>query len=166
MGLNSELDVAIVKKQAENNHMKRTLGLILKTANLVCPWRRRKKRRREEDERATRPNERWSTDVMQIQVGEWVYCVVKILLRGLRKRVGRVNMASIIPRDYLRSLPRAAGAHAQALLHLTGTESLAHWGALLLCLARRARRPQSFWGLLLSFAPSSCQVPRRQVCIT
>ena len=56
-----------------------TVYRILKTANLVCPWRRRKKRSREEDEKATRPNERWATDVMQIQVGEGTYMVVSFL---------------------------------------------------------------------------------------
>ena len=56
-----------------------TVYRILKTANLVCPWRRRSKRRREEEEKATRPNERWSTDVMQIQVGEGTYFVVSFM---------------------------------------------------------------------------------------
>jgi transposase InsO family protein len=56
-----------------------TVYRILKTANLVCPWRRRTKRRREEDEKATRANERWATDVMQIQVGEGTYFVVSFL---------------------------------------------------------------------------------------
>jgi len=56
-----------------------TVYRILKTANLVCPWRRRQKRRREEDEKATRPDERWATDVMQIQVGEGTYFVVSFM---------------------------------------------------------------------------------------
>ena len=56
-----------------------TVYRILKTANLVCPWRRRAKRSREEDEKATRPNERWATDVMQIQVGVGTYFVVSFL---------------------------------------------------------------------------------------
>src|SRR5262249_30900625 len=56
-----------------------TVYRILKGANLVCPWRRRSKRRRAEDEKATRPNERWSTDVMQLQVGEGLYCVVNFM---------------------------------------------------------------------------------------
>src|SRR5437016_7121091 len=56
-----------------------TVYRILKEANLVCPWRRRSKRRREEDEKAKRPNERWSTDIMQIQVGEGIYSVVNFL---------------------------------------------------------------------------------------
>ena len=56
-----------------------TVYRILKEANLVCPWRRRLKRRRALDEQATRPNERWSTDVMQIQVGEGTYFVVSFM---------------------------------------------------------------------------------------
>ncbi len=56
-----------------------TVYRILKTAHLVCPWRRRTKRRREEEEKATRPNERWATDVMQILVGEGTYFVVSFM---------------------------------------------------------------------------------------
>jgi len=52
---------------------------ILKTVQLVCPWRRRMKRRREEAEKATRPDERWATDVMQIQVGEGTYFVTSFM---------------------------------------------------------------------------------------
>jgi hypothetical protein len=43
-----------------------TVYRILKEANLVCPWRRRKKRRRVADEKATRPDQRWVTDLMHI----------------------------------------------------------------------------------------------------
>jgi transposase InsO family protein len=50
-----------------------TVYRILKEANLVCPWRRRQKRRRGPEEQATRPNQRWVTDLMQVQVGEGVY---------------------------------------------------------------------------------------------
>ena len=50
-----------------------TVYRILKTFKLVCPWRRRMKRRRDEAEKATHPDERWATDVMQIQVGEGTY---------------------------------------------------------------------------------------------
>jgi putative transposase len=45
-----------------------TVYRILKEAKLVCPWRRRSKRRREEEEKATRPDERWATDLMYVQV--------------------------------------------------------------------------------------------------
>jgi transposase InsO family protein len=52
---------------------------LLKEADLVCPWRRRKKRRRSADEKATRPNQRWLTDLMQIQVGDGVYFLVSFM---------------------------------------------------------------------------------------
>jgi putative transposase len=53
-----------------------TVYRILKEANLVCPWRRRQKRRREEDEKPTRPNQRWVTDLMEIMIGSGVYYLV------------------------------------------------------------------------------------------
>jgi transposase InsO family protein len=53
-----------------------TVYRILKEANLVCPWRRRAKRRRAEEEKATRPNQRWVTDLMQVQVGDGTYYFV------------------------------------------------------------------------------------------
>jgi transposase InsO family protein len=56
-----------------------TVYRILKSANLVCPWRRRSKRRREEEEKATRPNQRWATDVMQVMIGEGTYFVVSFM---------------------------------------------------------------------------------------
>jgi putative transposase len=56
-----------------------TVYRILKTANLVCPWRRRKKRLREEDEKATRPNQRWATDLMQVQLGTGTYYVINFM---------------------------------------------------------------------------------------
>jgi putative transposase len=56
-----------------------TVDRILKEANLVCPWRRRAKRRRAEEEKATRPNQRWVTDLMQLQVGERGYYFVSFM---------------------------------------------------------------------------------------
>jgi len=56
-----------------------TVYRVLKEANLVCPWRRRRKRRRGEDEKATRPDQRWSTDLMQVQVGDGVYYFVSFM---------------------------------------------------------------------------------------
>src|SRR5262245_38113506 len=56
-----------------------TVYRILKSANLVCPWRRRKKRHREEEEKATRPNQRWATDVMQVLIGAATYFVVSFM---------------------------------------------------------------------------------------
>ena len=45
-----------------------TVYRILKEQHLVSPWRRRKKRSREDEEKATRPDERWATDLMYIEV--------------------------------------------------------------------------------------------------
>jgi transposase InsO family protein len=56
-----------------------TVYRILKEANLVCPWRRRAKRRRAPEEKATRPNQRWVTDLMQLQVGERTYYFVSFM---------------------------------------------------------------------------------------
>jgi transposase InsO family protein len=56
-----------------------TVYRILKRANLVCPWKRRTRRKREAIEKATRPDERWSTDLMQVQVGDRVYPLVAFL---------------------------------------------------------------------------------------
>ena len=56
-----------------------TVYRILKTANLVCPWRRRSKRRRPEEEKATRPDQIWATDVMQVMIGEGTYFVVTFM---------------------------------------------------------------------------------------
>ena len=56
-----------------------TVYRILKEANLVCPWRRRSKRRRGEEEKATRPNQRWVTDLMQLQVGDGTYYFVSFM---------------------------------------------------------------------------------------
>jgi len=56
-----------------------TVYRILKEANLVCPWRRRSKRRRAAEEKATRPDQRWVTDLMQLRVGEGTYYFVSFL---------------------------------------------------------------------------------------
>jgi putative transposase len=56
-----------------------TVYRILREAKLVCPWRRRSKRRREEDEKATRPDEIWATDIKYVWVGEWDYFLVSFL---------------------------------------------------------------------------------------
>ena len=48
-------------------------------AKLVCPWRRRSKRRREEDEKATRPNQIWATDIKYVWVGQRDYFLVSFL---------------------------------------------------------------------------------------
>ena len=56
-----------------------TVYRILKAANLVCPWRRRSKRKKAQEEKATRPDERWATDLMHVPVGERVYYVISFL---------------------------------------------------------------------------------------
>lgn len=56
-----------------------TVYRILKEANLVCPWRRRQKRSRGADEKPTKVNERWVTDLMQVQIGEGTYFVVSYM---------------------------------------------------------------------------------------
>ena len=56
-----------------------TVYRILKEAKLVCPWRRRAKRRRGEEEKATRPNEIWATDLMYVQVGGATYFFVNFI---------------------------------------------------------------------------------------
>ncbi len=56
-----------------------TVYRILKAADLVCPWRRRTRRKKAQEEKATRPDQRWSTDLMHVQVGGRVYYVVAFL---------------------------------------------------------------------------------------
>ena len=56
-----------------------TVYRILKGENLVCPWRRRKKRTRDEDEKAQRPDEIWSTDLMYVQIGGRMYYLLNFL---------------------------------------------------------------------------------------
>lgn len=50
-----------------------TVYRVLKEANLVCPWRRRARRKRPLEEKATRPDQRWSTDLMHLVVAGKVY---------------------------------------------------------------------------------------------
>lgn len=56
-----------------------TVYRILKEAKLVCPWRRRQKRSRGAEEKPTKVNERWVTDLMQVRVGEGTYFVVSFM---------------------------------------------------------------------------------------
>src|SRR4029077_6138555 len=56
-----------------------TVYRVLKETNLVCPWRRRAKRKRALEEKATGPDQRWSTDLMHVQVGGRVYFFVAFL---------------------------------------------------------------------------------------
>jgi transposase InsO family protein len=51
---------------------------ILREARLVCPYRRRAKRKRAQ-KKATRPDQRWATDLMHIPMGDRVYYVISFL---------------------------------------------------------------------------------------
>jgi putative transposase len=64
-----------------------TVYRLRKEANLVCPWRRRKQRRRSADAKATPPNQRWVTDLMQLQVGDGVYYFISFMDEYARYRV-------------------------------------------------------------------------------
>jgi putative transposase len=56
-----------------------TVYRILREAKLVCPWSRRIKRRRDEEEKASRPNQIWATDIKYVWVGERYYFLVSFL---------------------------------------------------------------------------------------
>jgi putative transposase len=56
-----------------------TVYRILKSENLVCPWRRRTKRTREQQEKAQRPDEIWATDLMYVVIGGRTYYLVTYL---------------------------------------------------------------------------------------
>lgn len=56
-----------------------TVYRVLKEANLVCPWWWRAKRKKSLEETATGPDQRWSTDLMHVQVGGRVYYFVAFL---------------------------------------------------------------------------------------
>jgi putative transposase len=56
-----------------------TVYRVLKEADLVCPWRRRAKRKRAVEAKATRPDQRWATDLMHLQVGERTYYFIAFL---------------------------------------------------------------------------------------
>jgi len=56
-----------------------TVYRILKEAQMVCPWSRRSKRRREEHEKASRPDQRWGTDLMYLEVNGRFYYYVGFL---------------------------------------------------------------------------------------
>jgi transposase InsO family protein len=56
-----------------------TVYRILKEVDLVCPRRRRAKRTKAQEEKASRPDQRWSTDLMHVQVGARIYYFVAFL---------------------------------------------------------------------------------------
>ena len=56
-----------------------TIYRTLRRENLVSPWRRRAKRTREEDERASRPDEIWATDLMYLDVSGRKYFLLSVI---------------------------------------------------------------------------------------
>lgn len=56
-----------------------TIYRILRRENLVSPWRRRAKRTREEEERASRPDEIWATDLMYLDVSGRKYFLLSVI---------------------------------------------------------------------------------------
>jgi putative transposase len=72
-----------------------TVDRLLKEANLVCPWRRRAQRPQAQEAKATRPDQRWSTDLMHLQVGGKVYYFIACLDEYSR---------SIVPHEVLLAM--------------------------------------------------------------
>lgn len=56
-----------------------TVYRILRENQLVCPWRRRTKRYRATWEQASRPDQRWATDLMYVQVQGVTYYLISFL---------------------------------------------------------------------------------------
>lgn len=56
-----------------------TVYRVLKEANQVCPWRRHARRKKAQEEKATRSDQRWSTDLMHLQVGGRIYYFIAFL---------------------------------------------------------------------------------------
>jgi transposase InsO family protein len=56
-----------------------TVYRILREAKLVCPWSRRTKRRREAEEKASRTDQIWATDIKYVWVGERHYFLVSFM---------------------------------------------------------------------------------------
>jgi transposase InsO family protein len=72
-----------------------TVYRILKSENLVSPWRRRPKRTRQEEEKATRPDEIWATDLMYLRVGERMYFLESFLDEYSRQIVHQAVLANM-----------------------------------------------------------------------
>lgn len=53
-----------------------TVYRVLRDANLICRWRSRTKRYREECEKASRPDQRWATDILYLRVGGGRYYLI------------------------------------------------------------------------------------------
>ena len=50
-----------------------TVYRVLRERDLMCQWRGREKRYRTKEEKASRPDERWATDLMYVKVGDATY---------------------------------------------------------------------------------------------
>jgi transposase InsO family protein len=98
-----------------------TVYRILKENNLVCPWRRRTKRYRAVWEKASRPDQRWATDLMYVQVLGTTYYLISFLdeysrmivhWELLRSMDGR--SVSLAAQTAIESLRRQAGGRLDA----------------------------------------------------
>ncbi len=56
-----------------------TVYRILREQALIARWRRRRKRTKRDEEKASRPDERWATDLMYIRVNERTYFLVNFI---------------------------------------------------------------------------------------
>ena len=88
-----------------------TVYRILKENDLVCPWRRRSKRYRAEWEKASRPDERWATDLMYVQVLGTTYYLISFLDEYSRMIVHW----ELLPNMEARSISVAAQAAIEQL---------------------------------------------------
>ena len=98
-----------------------TVYRILKREELVCPWRRRKKRRREENEKASRLNEIWATDLKYVAVGRRNYYLISFLDEYSRYVVHHEllrsmdgHTVSLAAQTALETLPRDAEGRLSA----------------------------------------------------
>jgi transposase InsO family protein len=98
-----------------------TVYRVLKEANLVCPWRRRTRRKKAADEKASRPDQRWSTDLMHVQVAGRVYYFVAFLDEYSRYIVHHEMLpgmdglsVSCAAQKAIETLPRGAGGKPAA----------------------------------------------------
>lgn len=91
-----------------------TVYRILKDNDLVCPWRRRTKRYRAAWEKASRPDQRWATDLMYVQVLGATYYLVSFLDEYSRMIVHwellpnmEAHSVSLAAQAAIETLPRA-----------------------------------------------------------
>jgi putative transposase len=99
-----------------------TVYRILREAKLVCPWRRRAKRIRTEVEKASRPDQRWATDLMHIPLGDRVYYVINFMDEYSRYLVHQVVLlgmdglsVSLAAQAAIETLGKDANGKPQAL---------------------------------------------------